>query len=174
MNSPSSKIALTTQQHLVYICSRFLAYGLPFLFFLVTSSFYLKTYDSAQVKITFTQVGTTMLAVVWLAKILISGRLPFQKSDWVFTAPFVAFLASGLVAYALTPFKGWGTEETWRRVFYMVIALITITEFRSAERMQRLWRWLMAAAWVAVGYGVIQYLDSRFFPIGTPGRLDPF
>jgi tetratricopeptide (TPR) repeat protein/O-antigen ligase len=39
--------------------------------------------------------------------------------------------------------------------------------------MKRLWRWLIAAAWVAIGYGVVQYLDARYFR-GTASGLDPF
>jgi hypothetical protein len=170
-NQSASQISLG--QHIVYICSRLLAYGLPLLFFLVAVSFYLKTYDSAQVKITFTQIGGTMLIFVWFTKILVEGRWPFSRKDLVFVAPFIAFLLSGLIAYANTSFKGWALEETLRRIFYMFIALITIAEMRSNERMNRLWRWLMAAAWVSIGYGVIQYIDSRFFTVPALG-IDRF
>lgn len=173
MNGKPTPNPISLSQHIVYVCSRLLAYGLPLLYFLVTISFYLKTYDSAQIKITFTQIGGTFLLIVWLTKILVEGRLPFKKSDLVFVLPFLAFLASGLIAWAHSPFKGWAMEETIRRVFYMVMALITIAEFGTDERMKRLWRWLMAAAWVAIGYGVIQFLDSRLFPSPGPG-IDPF
>jgi hypothetical protein len=173
MNITVSSNSISLRQHLIYCCSRFLAYALPLLFFLVTSSFYLKTYDSAQIKITFTQLGTTILAFVWLAKILLEGKLPFQKKDWIFIAPFAAFLVSGLMAYVHSSFKVWALDETLRRVFYMTIAMITITEMRTDERMKRLWRWLMAAALVCIGYGVLQYLDSRLF-VGVANGLDPF
>src|SRR3954471_23874088 len=99
MVTQNKSTPLSATEHLIYICSRFLAYGLPVLFFLVTSSFYLKTYDSAQIKITFTQIGSIVLAFVWLTKILLTGKFPFTKRDLVFVAPFLAFLASGLVAY---------------------------------------------------------------------------
>ncbi len=165
--------SISLRQHVVYICSRSLAYGLPLLFFLVTTSFYLKTYDSAQVKITFTQVGTTLLFLIWMTKILVEGRFPFRKGDWVYVAPFLAFLASGLMAYVHTPFKVWALDETLRRVFYMLLALIVVAEMQTEERMTRLWRWLMASAWVAIGYGVIQYIDGRFFKGGGAG-IDPF
>lgn len=171
IKSPIEPISLN--QHLVYICSRLLAYGVPLFYFLVAISFYLKTYDSAQVKITFTQIGGTMLICTWLTKILLEGRWPFSKRDVVYVAPFLAFLASGLIAYAHSPFKGWAFEETFRRVIYAGIAMITLAEFRSDERMARLWRWLIWAAVISVGYGVIQYIDSRYFP--SPGKgIDPF
>ncbi|MBV9080423.1 MAG: O-antigen ligase family protein, partial [Elusimicrobia bacterium] len=163
----------TLQQRVSYVCSRLLAYGLPVVLFLVACSFYLKTYDSAQIKITFTQVGTIALMMVWLTKMLVDGKLPFSNADLVYVAPFLAFLASGLIAWAHSPFKPWAFEETMRRVFYMVIAMLAVAEIRTNERRTRLWRWLMAAAFVTVGYGVVQYIDSRFFPAPAPG-LDPF
>ncbi|MCB4756218.1 MAG: tetratricopeptide repeat protein [Elusimicrobia bacterium] len=174
MADQNSATDISISQHLVYICSRFLAYGLPLVFFLVACSFYLKTYDSAQVKITITQIGGVVLLTVWLIKALVEGRWPFKKADLVFVAPFLGWFASGVMSWLNSPFKGWALEETLRRVFYVAFALIAISEMRSEERMRRLWRWLIAAAWVSIGYGLIQYLDSRFFPSNLPGQLDPF
>src|SRR5258706_13319368 len=124
MASDSKFQNLTLTQHLVYICSRLLAYGVPIIYFLVTTSFYLKTYDSAQIKITLTQIGTALLLFIWLTKILLEGHLPFHKHDLVFVAPFLAWLVSGLLAYAHTSFKVWALEETLRRGFFVVLALI--------------------------------------------------
>jgi tetratricopeptide (TPR) repeat protein/O-antigen ligase len=140
---------------------------------MVVNSFYLKTYDSAQIKITITQIGATALAFAWLIKIVLQGRFPFTKKDVVYVLPFVAFLASGLIVWLHTPFKDWSLEETLRRVFYMIVSIVTIAEMRSTERMTRLWRWLMAAAWVSLGYGLLQYIDLRFFP-AQADAIDPF
>ncbi|OVE77416.1 hypothetical protein BVX98_02625 [bacterium F11] len=172
MTSPNEPQAISLRHHIVYTCSRLLAYGLPFLYFVVTTSFYLKTYDSAQVKITFTQIGTSILLFIWLVKILVEGRFPFRKTDMVFVAPFLAFLCSGLVSFIHGPFKAWPLEEALRRFFYIILALITIAEFRSEERMTRLWRWLLAAAAVSTIYGLIQFIDTRYFK-GVAG-IDPF
>jgi len=164
---------ISISQHIVYICSRFIAYSLPLFFFLVVNSFYLKTYDSAQIKITFTQMGATVLAFAWLVRALVEGKLPFSRKDMVYVAPFLAFLASGVVVWLHTPFKDWSLEETLRRVFYVILALVTLAEIHSNERMKRLWRWLIAAAWAAIGYGLIQYIDGRFMRPPGPG-IDPF
>ena len=43
------------------VSSRFLSYGLPFLYLLTSIAFYLHTYDSAQVKITLVQMGGIVL-----------------------------------------------------------------------------------------------------------------
>ncbi|MCG3203463.1 MAG: hypothetical protein KCHDKBKB_00131 [Elusimicrobia bacterium] len=164
---------LSVSQHIVYICSRFIAYSLPLILFMVVNSFYLKTYDSAQIKITITQMGGVTLAFVWLLKIVLQGRMPFKKADLVYVVPFFAFLASGLIAWCHSPFKGWALEETLRRIFYVTIAIVTISEMRSNESLTRLRRWLIAAACVAMGYGFFQYVDLRFFP-ATPDAIDPF
>lgn len=173
MAEKSGPQILSVRQHVVYICSRLLAYGLPLLYFLVTTSFYLKTYDSAQVKITFVQIGVSLLLFIWFVKILVEGHFPFKRSDLVFVAPFFAWFLSGLISFAYAPYKLWPMEEALRRFFYIILALIVIAEFRSEERMARLWRWLFAAALVSVGYGVIQYIDKRFF-LGQPAGVDPF
>jgi tetratricopeptide (TPR) repeat protein len=170
-NTPSQNASLS--QHVVYICSRLIAYGLPLVFFLILNSFYLKTYDSAQIKITFTQVGGATLAVLWLIKMCAGGGWPFSRKDLVYVAPLLAFLVSGIIVWLHTPFKAWSLEETLRRVFYCLFALLTIAEFQTAERMSRLWRWLLLTAWVVVGYGLLQYIDFRFFRPPAPG-LDPF
>ncbi len=170
-NTNSQNVSLS--QHIVYICSRLIAYGLPLLFFLIPNSFYLKTYDSAQIKITFTQVGGATLAMLWVVKILVSGKFPFSRKDLVYVAPFLAFLISGVVVWLHTPFKAWSLEETLRRVFYALFAMLAIAEFQTTERMARLWRWLLLAAWTAVGYGVVQYIDGRFFTPPAVG-IDPF
>ncbi len=171
-NQPQTE-NISISQHVVYICSRFIAYSLPLFFFLVVNSFYLKTYDSAQIKITFTQIGASTLALTWLVKILVQGRLPFSRKDLLYLAPFLLFLISCIAVWLHAPYKQWALEESLRRVFYMVLALVTVSEMNTDERLKRLWRWLIAAAWVAIGYGVLQYIDLRFSP-AVPSGLDPF
>jgi cytochrome c biogenesis factor len=87
--------------------------------------------------------------------------------------------------YSWGRFWGWDPKETWALIallgylavlhgrfagwlgtfgvaFGSVIAfaLVVMAEFRSNERMKRLWRWLMAAGWVAVG-------GSSVLPLAT-------
>jgi hypothetical protein len=45
--------------------SRLVAFSLPLTYFLVSISFYLRTYDSAQIKITLTQAGCGMVVLFW-------------------------------------------------------------------------------------------------------------
>jgi len=156
--------------HLIH---RILVHALPSLYFLITVSFFLRTYDSAQIKITFFQVGSTMLLTLWLVKISVEGRFPFEKRDWVFAAPFIALLVSGLASYLHSPFKAMAFDETTRRIFYMALALIILSEFRTEESTRRLLRWIVASAVITIVYGLVQYLDIRLF-VGEQTGIDPF
>ena len=52
------------------ISSRFLSYGLPFLYLLTSIAFYLHTYDSAQVKITVVQMLGTVVIGFWYVTLM--------------------------------------------------------------------------------------------------------
>lgn len=155
--------------------SRLVAWALPVTYFLVTVAFYLRTYDSAQIKITFTQVGCGAVILFWSLQLLFQKRWPFEKKDLPIVAPFLASLASGITSYAQSSFREGSLDEFSRRVFYVFMALIVIAEFRGMDRQRRLLRWLVAAFAVTVFYGFLQYFDNRLFPagMGTQG-LDPF
>jgi uncharacterized membrane protein YwzB len=157
------------------IFSRCVAYSLPVTYFLVTISFYLRTYDSAQIKITLTQLGCSMVMLFWALQLIFQKRWPFTKKDLPLVAPFLAILISGVVSYLQSSFQAGSLEEFTRRVFYSFMALIVIAEFRGMDRQRRLMRWLIAGFAVTVAYGFIQYFDGRLFPPGmTKAGLDPF
>jgi hypothetical protein len=157
------------------IFSRCVAYALPVTYFLVTISFYLRTYDSAQIKITLTQLGCSMVMLFWALQLIFQKRWPFTKKDLPLVAPFLAILISGVVSYLQSSFQAGSLEEFTRRVFYSFMALIVIAEFRGMDRQRRLMRWLIAGFAVTVAYGFIQYFDGRLFPPGmTKAGLDPF
>ncbi|TXH23507.1 MAG: hypothetical protein E6Q99_07865, partial [Elusimicrobia bacterium] len=140
-------------------CSRVIGWLLPVTYFLVTISFYLKTYDSAQIKITLTQVGCGTVAFFWILQSLFQKRWPFAKADLPLAAPFLAMLLSGIVSYAQSSFREGSLEEFSRRVFYALMAFVVIAEFRGLDRQRRLLRWLVAAFAVTVFYGFVQYFD---------------
>jgi tetratricopeptide (TPR) repeat protein/O-antigen ligase len=155
--------------------SRLVAFSLPLTYFLVSISFYLRTYDSAQIKITLTQAGCGMVILFWFLQLIFEKRWPFTKKDLPLVAPFLAVLASGIVSYLQSSFQAGSLEEFSRRVFYSFMALIIIAEFRGIDRQRRLLRWLIAGFAVTVFYGFVQYFDSRLFPPTlTKVGLDPF
>jgi hypothetical protein len=157
------------------IFSRLVAFVLPLTYFLVTISFYLRTYDSAQIKITLTQAGCGMVILFWILQLIFQKRWPFSKQDLPLVAPFLALLASGTFSYFHSSFRAGSLDEFTRRVFYSFMALIVIAEFRGKDRQRRLMRWLIAGFAVTVFYGFVQYFDGRLFPPGlTKVGLDPF
>ncbi|MFH1368568.1 MAG: O-antigen ligase family protein [Elusimicrobiota bacterium] len=153
---------------------KLLAYGLPILYFLISIAFYLRTYDSAQIKITLIQIGGAVILAAWLIKLIEENGFPFFKKNLIVVAPFLLFLLSGAISTALSPLKLASINELYRRIFYITFALVVIKEFDSNEKLKRLFFWLYAAAYVATVYGVIQYLDVKYFPPNPEQGLDPF
>ncbi len=147
---------------------------LPLLYLLISDAFYLRTYDSAQVKITLLQMGGFSLLGMWLGLLLLEGRKAFRRADFVVLAPFFAYLVYMLVGFVRLPYSGPSLDDMVRYTIYMSVGLIVIREFGQAA-IERLTRVLLAAAYIAVLYGLVQFIDTRFFPPKEVGPgLDPF
>ena len=147
---------------------------LPVLYLLISDTFYLRTYDSAQVKITLLQMGGMGLIGMWISLLVLEGRRAFRREDFIFLAPFFAYLLYVFVSFISAPYKGPSVDDLVRYTFYMSVTLIVIREFTS-EAIDRLTKILIAAAYISILYGVVQFLDTRFFPPKDMGPgLDPF
>ncbi len=148
---------------------------LPLFYFLVSVSFYLRTYDSCQIKITLVQIGGVILLAIWLLKILNQSSSPFQRDvPPPLVLPLLLILVSGIISFLLARLKFASFPELVRRIIYVGLALIVLTEFNTEEKIRYLFTFLIAACTVSTVYGLIQYLDYRFFPpLPEPG-LDPF
>lgn len=147
---------------------------LPVLYLLISDSFYLRTYDSAQVKITLLQMGGFSLAGLWVSLLVLEGRKAFRKEDFVLLAPFFAYLAYVLFSFWHAPYKGPSVDDLVRYTLYMFVSLIVIREFNESA-INRLTRVLIITAYIAVLYGFVQFLDTRFFPAKELGPgIDPF
>ncbi len=147
---------------------------LPMLYLLISDTFYLRTYDSAQVKITLLQMGGIGLLGLWVSLLILEGKRAFRKEDFIFLAPFFAYLAYILISFASAPYKGPSVDDFVRYLLYMSVTLIVIREF-TAKAIDRLTTVLLVTAYIAIGYGIIQFLDTRFFPPKDMGPgLDPF
>ncbi|MBN1622694.1 MAG: O-antigen ligase family protein [Endomicrobiales bacterium] len=159
---------------IVELSEQIISYGLPVLYFLISIAFYLRTYDSAQIKITLIQIGGTIIIATWLIKVIEEGVTPFLRKNLVLIMALLAFLASGIISFCHSPFVLASTNELIRRVIYIFIAIIVLKEFNSEEKLDRLFNWLVAACFVSTIYGVIQYLDTKYFPAPPEPGLDPF
>ncbi|MBI5883232.1 MAG: O-antigen ligase family protein, partial [Elusimicrobia bacterium] len=146
---------------------------LPLIYLLISSAFYLRTYDSAQVKITLMQMGGLALATFWVVRLMEAGKSAFSKEDLVCLSPFIAYLLVGVFSFLHAPYHMASVDFFLRHCFFMIAALIAIYELESAA-VDRLTRILILAAWVAVGYGFFQLVDTNFFPGGVGKGIDPF
>jgi len=152
---------------------RLLYWGLPLFYFLVSVSFYLRTYDSCQIKITLLQIGAVILLALWFIKLLNQNISPFSDK-MTLVLPLLLFLLSGIISFLFTHLKQASFPELVRRISYIGLALIVLTEFNTEEKIRHLFAFLVVACTVSAVYGLIQYLDGKFFlPLPEPG-LDPF
>jgi tetratricopeptide (TPR) repeat protein/O-antigen ligase len=154
------------------LCSRLLAFGLPYLYLMTSIAFYLHTYDSAQVKITLVQMGGIVLMGFWYVSLVCDFEKQWDEYAPV-ALPLIICLISGLVSFAHAAYRGPSLDECLRRVFYIHFALIALREFSTVERIRRLIFYLLIAVAVASMYGVVQFIDSSFFPAPQSG-VDPF
>ena len=146
---------------------------LPVLYLLISSLFFLRTYDSAQVKITMMQMGGLGLLTMWLCRLALAGRHAFSKDDIICLSPFLAYLGWGIFSYWKAPYHMASTDFFLRHLFYMIVALIAIYEL-DEPAVEKLIKWLTWTAWLAIGYGTLQFIDNVSFPRGPGKGIDPF
>jgi putative inorganic carbon (HCO3(-)) transporter len=146
---------------------------LPILYLLISSLFFLRTYDSAQVKISMMQMGGLGLLTMWLVRLAVAGRHALNREDLVCLSPFLAYLFWGVFSYLKAPYHMSSTDFFLRHLFYMIAALITIYEFDEAA-VARLFKIMLWTAWIAIGYGALQFVDFSMFPPGPGKGIDPF
>ncbi|MBI4054615.1 MAG: O-antigen ligase family protein [Elusimicrobia bacterium] len=160
-------------RHPASLARKAILWWLPLLYLLISDSFYLRTYDSAMVKITLLQMGGAAVVCLWAILLWERRRFPFDQKALVLLAPFFLYLLSGIVSFSHAPYPGSSADDFLRRVFYMSFSMIVVSEFDEArvEWFSRVLTWTAA---IAVLYGFIQYLDEAFFPPGTNMGLDPF
>jgi putative inorganic carbon (HCO3(-)) transporter len=152
-----------------------IAYGIPIIYFLMAVSFYLITYDSAQIKITILHVFGLFLISSWLVlKFEQEDGFDFLRKNFIFILPIVLFFFSGLLSFLISPFPYASFNEFTKRFIYCFFAIIIVNDFHKEKDIMRLINWLIAATAVACGYGVLQIVDYHFFPPPPAPGLDPF
>ncbi|MDD3065336.1 MAG: tetratricopeptide repeat protein [Endomicrobiaceae bacterium] len=154
--------------------SKILQYGVPLFYFLVAVSFYLGTYDSAQIKITIVQIGGIFLICSWLILKFEEDLFPTLRQNPVVAAPVLLFLVSGLISYLFSYFNYASLNEFSRRLIYCLLALIIADFFNEKKSINRLINFLISATYIVCIYSVIQFIDINFFPPPPDKGLDPF
>ncbi len=147
----------------VYDLRKALQIFIPFLYLMISSAFYLRTYDSAQVKITLLQMGGITIAAMWFSLIILEGKRAFSKDDFLFLSPFMTYFIYIIFSFINVPYKEWSLDDFVRYLIYTLISLVVIREFDS-QAIERLTKILIVSAWIAAFYGIVQWIDVTFFP----------
>lgn len=134
------------------------AQGLGVLCLLVSISFFNGTYDTAQVKMTLLHMGGTALCAWWLAQLLLEKRIIFTKKNWLVYLPFLAYYAWNAFTFICAPYRAEASEEFIRYVFYFMLTLAVVAQFRLGA-VRTLTKWIVGAAWVSFLYGLVQVAD---------------
>jgi len=137
---------------------------LPILCFSIAIAFYLKTYDSATIKITLTQIGGVILIALFLLRRIDLG-FKISKEEFLFVLPVIVFFIWGnLSFFVFSHFRHWGPFDEWvRRVIYTGLFFVVFYEFRSIRAIKNLTSWILSAALIVCIYGWVQWL-----------KIDPF
>jgi len=160
---------------MVKTLEKIIKHFLPILYFTVSIAFYLRTYDSCQIKITLIHIGGAILLALWIIKLLEEYDSEYFKKYLVVLLPILLVILSNVVSHLRSPLKYASEMELIRKMIYFGIALLVMKEFNSEEKLKKLFGWLFFACFVATFYGIVQYLDTRFFPGGMENKgLDPF
>ncbi len=156
------------------ISSKIISYGLPVFYFLIAVSFYLGSYDSAQIKITVFQTGGIFLICLWFINKLETCDIYNLKKNFVLILPILLFLISGLVSYIFSPYKLASANELTKRIIYCFLSVIIMDCFCDKKNLLRLVNILIFTAYIVCFYAIIQFIDTRFFPAPPAEGLDPF
>ena len=160
------------KSHLIEFSSQILSLGLPLVLFGVIVGFYFGAYDFIHLKKTIAYLGICILLFIWLIKIGLEKKIQFYPSDLLWLAPFLIFLASGVLSFLLAPYPIHSIEPLLRRFLFIGVAFLIIFELRTVQDRLRLWKYVLVGGIVALLYGTLQHFDWRFF-YGVPG-IDPF
>lgn len=151
-----------------------ISYLVPVFYFLVAVMFYLRTYDSAQIKITIVQIGGAIILALFLMKIIEENSWKYFIEHNIYTLPLFVFMVSAVVSFFRSPFPFASGAELIRRVAYFTLSMVILKEFNDYKKVKRLFNWVLAATFVSTAYGIIQFLDRQFFPPPPEPGLDPF
>ena len=125
---------------------------------LVSIAFFTATYDSAHVKLTLLQIGSTVLLTLWAALKLTQKQNPFTRRTLPFLAPLLIYIGWMSLSFLCFPYKLEATEEFLRLWFYGGISCFIACEF-TREDIGTLTKFIIATAWVCLGYGALQIVN---------------
>ncbi len=124
--------------------------------FLASAVFYLRTYDSATIKITIAQLGTLIALCFWFIKTIETGRLECALPSKKILLPGLLFLGWIIISFSSSPYKLGAMDDFIKAVIFAVLFCIGCAEFNTLYSVKRLTDWLLASALVITIYGFMQ------------------
>lgn len=133
-----------------------------FLAIMLPLAFYLRTYDSAMVKITILQLGALSAVAIWMIGSITDGRFELPEKAVPLALPAVLLLSWNALRFAVSDYRlaslhGFLVQEIFLLTFILVLVNFSRADMRKALLM------LMGAWTISVIYGFVQYFG-----------LDPF
>lgn len=133
-----------------------------FLAIMLPLAFYLRTYDSAMVKISMLQLGALSAATIWLIGSIADGRFELPEKAVPLALPAVLLFSWNALRFSVSDYRlaslhGFLLQEIFLLTFILVLLNFSRADMRKALLM------LMGAWTVSVIYGFVQYFG-----------LDPF
>ncbi|MGM0568876.1 MAG: O-antigen ligase family protein, partial [Elusimicrobiota bacterium] len=135
-----------------------LNYLIPLAISSIAIHFFLKTYDSAQIKITLLETVGPIILIVWIVRRLAEGTFAPPPNRKYAVYPALLFLLSGILSFAFSQFK----LETFepgllRRISYIGVFLAVVYEYDRSHDFKRIMQWVLASCLLITSYGLIQY-----------------
>jgi len=153
---------------LVYVCDIVIKLMLYISCAGVAILFWPDSFELGQIKITVLQVSSTIIFTFWVIKCLEINRIPFSTDLKRILIPVLLFLISGIISYTVvSPYKSASFEELSLRIPYIIIFVVTISEFTDIIKSIKLMKIIVSVTVVLVLYGLIQHFG--FDPMGWKG-----
>ncbi|MDR0676354.1 MAG: tetratricopeptide repeat protein [Elusimicrobiota bacterium] len=172
---------------LYFFFEKILEYGISFMCFCLPLAYYMKTYDSCQIKITIVQVFGVFFITIWILKNFMNIYLLYKDyeisqlykdnilklkdffSKYYFVRyknflfiPILLFLISGIISYFFSPFESTSLDELSKRIIYILMCFIIASEYISLKKLQRLLFVIFLATLICAFYGFIQFLGLDY------------
>jgi len=134
-----------------------ISYLLPVFALLLVLLFYLRTYDSCQIKITLLHIFGTLIIMFWIARLIEQGGLRPTREQWLAIIPVLTLFAVDMISYwFFSSYQRIAYDEILRRILYTGLFLVVFFEFSNHQDLNKFVWFVVIAAFLAGLYGFIQ------------------
>lgn len=125
--------------------------------FALPLAFYLRTYDSTEIKYAILLWGGLTMFFAWLWQGISRGRFAAPASSWASLLPALGYGAWMILRFALEPHKIGALPEFLSQLTMLVGFFAAFLGFAGARSAARFSTLVVAAAWIVSLYGLVQF-----------------